>query len=150
MSAFDPKRTSRVQCEMSAYGTQRSGAGFLSAEEWPMTIRLVKVLAVAIAFGALVNLGAQTAMAKGGGGGHGGGGHGGGGENFRGGGGEKLWGHVCGCRGHIWGGGNFPHKGASPRRQERRGIAHQDRSCSCTGCGCRWGVGRTGRLEPMG
>ena len=65
---------------MSAYGTQRSGAGFLSAEEWPMTIRLVKVLAVAIAFGALVNLGAQTAMAKGGGGGHGGGGHGGGGN----------------------------------------------------------------------
>ena len=39
-----------------------------------MTVKLVKVLAVAIAFGALVNLGAQTAMAKGGGGGHGGGG----------------------------------------------------------------------------
>src|SRR5262249_57403630 len=33
MSASDPKRTSRVQCEMSAYGTQRSGAGFLAAEE---------------------------------------------------------------------------------------------------------------------
>ena len=41
-----------------------------------MTRNFVKILTVTIAFGTLVNLGAQTATAKGGG--HGGGGHGGG------------------------------------------------------------------------
>ena len=49
-----------------------------------MARNFVKVLTVAIAFAALVSLGAQTAMAKGGGG-HGGGGHGGGGKHFSGG-----------------------------------------------------------------
>src|SRR5215468_12651026 len=118
MSAFDPKRTSRVQCEMSAYGTQRSGAGFLSAEEWPMTIRLVKVLAVAIAFGALVNLGAQTAMAKGGGGGHGGGG-----KHFSGGGGKHFGGHVRGRSAHI-GGGRIAHTRAHLRGDKSARVSH--------------------------
>src|SRR5215471_18046715 len=117
MSAFDPKQTSRVQCEMSAYGTQRSGAGFLSAEEWPMTVKLVKVLAVAIAFGALVNLGAQTAMAKGGGGGHGGGGHGGGG------GGKHFGGHVRGRSAHI-GGGRIAHTRAHIHGGKSARVSH--------------------------
>ena len=43
-----------------------------------MARNFVKVLTAAIALGALISLGAQMAMARGGGGGHGGGGHGGG------------------------------------------------------------------------
>jgi len=74
----------------------------------PMTASLVKVLTVAIAFGALVNLGAQTATAKGGGGGHGGGGHGGGGKHFSGGGGKHFGGHVHGRSAHI-GRGKIAH-----------------------------------------
>src|SRR5262249_36127251 len=80
----------------------------------PMTIRLYKVLTVAIAFGALVNLGAQTAMAKGGGGGHGGGGHGGGGKHFSGGGGKHFGGHVRGRSAHI-GRGKIAHTRAHIR-----------------------------------
>src|SRR5215475_4915870 len=75
-----------------------------------MTSNLVKVLTVAIAFGALVNLGAQTAMAKGGGGGHGGGGHGGGGKHLSGGGGKHVSGQVRGRSAHI-GGGKIAHTG---------------------------------------
>src|SRR5215813_1279807 len=123
MSAFDPKRTSRVQCEMSAYGTQRSGAGFLFAEEWPMTIRLVKVLAVAITFGALVNLGAQTAMAKGGGSGHGGGGYGGGGKHFSGAGGKHFGGHVRGRSAHV-GRGKIAHTRAHIRGGKSARVSH--------------------------
>lgn len=50
-----------------------------------MATSFVKVLTAAIMVGALLNLGAQTATAKGGGGGHGGGGHGGGGKHASGG-----------------------------------------------------------------
>src|SRR4029079_13111259 len=74
----------------------------------PMTTSLVKVLTVAIAFGAFVKLGAHTAMAKGGGAGHGGGGHGGDGKHFSGGGGKHFGGHVRGRSAHI-GRGKIAH-----------------------------------------
>ena len=83
-----------------------------------MTIRLVKVLAVAIAFGALVNLGAQTAMAKGGGGGHGGGG-----KHFSGGGGKHFGGHVRGRNAHI-GGGRIAHTRAHIHGGKSARVSH--------------------------
>ena len=88
-----------------------------------MTTSLVKVLTVAIAFGALANLGAQTAMAKGGGGGHGGGGHGGGGKHFSGGGGKHFGGHVRGRSAHI-GRGRIAHTRAHIRGGKSARVSH--------------------------
>src|SRR5262245_8859889 len=79
----------------------------------PMTSSLVKVLTVAIAFGALVTLGAQTAMAKGGGGGHGGGG-----KQLSGGGGKHVSGHVRGRSAHI-GGKKIAHTGKAHVRSSK-------------------------------
>ena len=82
-----------------------------------MTSNLVKVL-TAIAFGALVNLSVQTAVAKGGGGGHGGGGHGGGGKHFGGGGGKHS-----GRSAHI-GRGKIAHTGAHLRSGKSARVSH--------------------------
>ena len=88
-----------------------------------MARNFVKVLTVAIAFAALVSLGAQTAMAKGGGG-HGGGGHGGGGKHFSGGGGKHFSGHVRGGRGKIAHTGRAHVRGGKGARVSHSKIGH--------------------------
>jgi len=109
-----------------------------------MTSNLVKVLTVAIAFGALVNLGAQTAIAKGGGGGHGGGGHGGGGKHLSGGGGKHVSGHVRGRSAHI-GGGKIAHTGKAHVRSGKGARASHSKIGHVSGKNAR-ALGAAGAL----
>ena len=90
-----------------------------------MARNLFKVLTAVLTLCALISLGAQTAMAKGGGGGHGGG-HGGGGKHFSGGGGKHFSGHVRRGSAHI-GRGKIAHTGRAHVRGAkgaRVGVSH--------------------------